>query len=331
MPAVRLSIVVPVYCGGATVPELVSELGGHLGKQYDLEIVLVDDGSPDDSAQVIKELARRTPWVKAICLSRNFSEHNAVMAGLNEATGDVIVTMDDDLQNPPSEVVKLVSEIGNGCDVVYSRYERKQHSWFRNLGSRVNDRVATVMLKKPPKLYLCSFRAMSRFVVDQVIQFDGPFPYIDGLILRTTRKIKVVTVEHVAREVGRSGYTLRKLISLWVNMFTSFSILPLRFASFLGLVVAALGAIAAGLFIFERLRNPELQVGWASLVVSVLLLGGVQLFSLGMLGEYLGRMFLKLGGEPQFIVRERVLPHTLVAANGMAMAIEKAAGEQTRL
>ncbi|HVZ32916.1 MAG TPA: glycosyltransferase family 2 protein, partial [Polyangiaceae bacterium] len=302
----RLSIVVPVYRGGATVPELVEQLGSYLSSKYELEIVLVDDGSPDDSAEVCKRLARQTPWVHAVCLARNFSEHNAVLAGLNHATGDAIVTMDDDLQNPPSEVVKLLDELAQGHDVVYARYTHKRHNWFRNFGSWVNDRVATIMLKKPPRLYLCSFRALSRFVVDQVVKFDGPFPYIDGLILRTTRRIGVVTVEHHAREVGRSGYTLRKLISLWVNMFTSFSILPLRVASFLGLLVAALGAVGAVLSILERIRHPELPVGWASLVVSTLLLAGVQLFSLGMLGEYLGRMFLKIGGEPQFIVRETV-------------------------
>lgn len=311
----RLSIVVPVYCGGATVPELVTCLGAELRGRYDLEIVLVDDGSPDDSAEVCRGLAAQFDWVKVLCLSRNFSEHNAVMAGLNHATGDVVVIMDDDLQNPPSEVTRLIEALNEGNDVVYARYERKRHNWFRNLGSKLNDRVANVMLKKPRDLYLCSFKAMSRFVVDEIIKFDGPFPYIDGLILRVTRKIGVVTVQHESRQVGRSGYTLRKLIALWVNMFTSFSILPLRVASLLGLVVAATGVLLALAFVIERARNPALQVGWASLVVSVLVLAGVQLFVLGMLGEYLGRMFLKIGGEPQFIVREALnLDHATESA-----------------
>jgi undecaprenyl-phosphate 4-deoxy-4-formamido-L-arabinose transferase len=212
--------------------------------------------------------------------------------------------MDDDLQNPPSEVRRLVAEIEAGYDVVYSRYERKQHHWFRNFGSKLNDRVANVMLNKPKNLYLSSFKAVSRFVVDELVKFDGPFPYIDGLILRTTRNIKVVTVEHQARAVGTSGYTLTKLVKLWVNMFTSFSILPLRVATALGLAVAGLGVVLSMVFAIERLRHPELPLGWASLVISVLLLAGVQLFALGMLGEYLGRLFLKVGGEPQFVVRE---------------------------
>jgi glycosyltransferase involved in cell wall biosynthesis len=301
---IRVSIVVPVYNGSATVTELVERLGEELRPTYDLEIVLVDDGSPDNSAEVLRGLAARFDWVRPVFLSRNFSEHNAVMAGLNFASGDYVVIMDDDLQNPPSEVIKLVSKLQEGYEVVYSRYDEKKHNVFRNFGSWLNDRVATVMLDKPSDLYLCSFKAISRFVVDEVKKFDGPFPYIDGLVLRVTRNIAVVTVAHHERAVGQSNYTFLKLLRLWVNMFTSFSILPLRLASLLGLVIAGLGLVAAGLFAIERLRNPSIPMGWASMVVSVMVLSGAQLFTLGMLGEYLGRMFLKVGGEPQFIVRE---------------------------
>jgi polyisoprenyl-phosphate glycosyltransferase len=301
----KLSVVVPVYRGAETVTELVERLGEELLTSYDFEIVLVEDCSPDNSGEVMKGLAARHPWVRCLHLSRNFGEHNAVLAGLNYARGDFVVIMDDDLQNPPSEVRRLVAELEAGFDVVYSRYERKQHHWFRNLGSWLNDRVANVMLGKPRKLYLSSFKALSRFVVDEITKFDGPFPYIDGLILRTTRNIKAVTVEHHERAVGTSGYTLTKLIRLWVNMFTSFSILPLRISSLFGLVVAGSGGILAVAFGIERLRNPALPLGWASIMVSVQLLAGVQLFALGMLGEYLGRMFLKVGGEPQFVVRTR--------------------------
>jgi polyisoprenyl-phosphate glycosyltransferase len=300
----KVSIVVPVYCGAATVPELVARLGEELRSQYDLEVVLVDDGSPDNSAEVLRQLSRQHLWVRSVFLSRNFSEHNAVMAGLTFATGDCVVIMDDDLQNPPSEVTKLIEKLETGFDVVYSRYEEKRHSAFRNFGSWLNDRVANVMLNKPKGLYLSSFKALSRFVVDELTTFDGPFPYIDGLILRTTRNIGTVTVEHHKRAMGRSSYTMGKLIRLWVNMFTSFSILPLRMASLLGLLVAGMGVLAALAFALERVRNPNLPIGWASLAVTVLVLSGVQLFTLGMLGEYLGRMFLKVGGEPQFVVRD---------------------------
>ncbi|HEX2679136.1 MAG TPA: glycosyltransferase family 2 protein, partial [Polyangiales bacterium] len=191
-----ISIVVPVYCGAASVPELVEKLSETLRARYELEIVLVDDGSPDNSAEVCRSLAAKYPWVRVVLLAKNFSEHNAVMAGLRFATGSCVVIMDDDLQNPPGEVTKLVDELEKGHDVVYARYDEKKHSTFRNLGSAFNDRVANVMLNKPPELYLCSFKVLSRFVVNELIKFDGPFPYIDGLILRTTRHIGVVTVVH---------------------------------------------------------------------------------------------------------------------------------------
>lgn len=305
-----LSVVVPVYCGRATVPDLVKQLGDYLSQRYSFEIVLVDDGSPDDSGVVCKQLAAQHSFVKAVCLARNFGEHNAVMAGLNHASGDAVVIMDDDLQNPPSEVTKLLDELAQGFDVVYSAYERKKHNWFRNFGSWLNDRVAIVMLKKPRDLYLCSFKAMNRFLVNEVIRFDGPFPYIDGIVLRTTRRIGVVTVQHESRAVGESGYTLKKLISLWVRMFTGFSILPLRVASVVGLGVALLGLVGAVIFTFERMRDPSLPAGWASLALLIIVLSGLQLFALGMLGEYLGRAFLKLGGTPQFVVREVVSTNT---------------------
>lgn len=300
----NLSIVVPVYRGGETVPHLVAQLGEYLSTRYSFEIVLVDDGSPDNSAEVCKQLATEHPFVTAVCLARNFGEHNAVMAGLNHARGEAVVIMDDDLQNPPSEVTKLVDGLAKGNDVVYARYDEKRHSWFRNWGSMVNDRVATVMLGKPKDLYLCSFKAMNRFLVNEIIRFDGPFPYIDGIVLRTTRRIGVTTVEHHERTTGQSGYTLRKLISLWFRMFTGFSILPLRIASILGLTMSGLGVLGALYFAVERISNPTLPVGWATLAVLVTLLSGVQLFSLGLLGEYLGRVFLRLGGAPQFIVRD---------------------------
>lgn len=301
---VRLSVVIPVFRGERTIGPLVHALVDHLAGSHELEIVLVNDGSPDNSAAVCRTLAQRFEFVKFLNLSRNFSEHNAVMAGLNHTTGDYVVIMDDDFQNPPSEVHKLVDEIVKGYDVVYSCYAKKQHHWLRNLGSRINDRVAVQLLDKPRDLYLSSFKILSRFVVNELIKYDGPYPYIDGLVLRFTRHYSQVLVDHDPRREGRSGYTLRKLVSLYLNMFTNFSILPLRFASCAGLASAAIGLVLACYFAVDKILHPELPAGWASMIVSLFIMAGIQLFSLGMIGEYLGRLFLKDNGRPQYVIRE---------------------------
>src|SRR5262245_28026117 len=302
----RITIVIPVYRGARTIGPLVDRLEAEVGRGRDLELVLVNDGSPDDSAAVCRALAASRPNVRFVNLSRNFGEHNAVMAGLNHASGAVAVIMDDDAQNPPEEVLRLVAAVEGGVDVAWSCYEQKQHSWLRNLGSHLNDRAATWLLRKPKDLYLSSFKAMNRFVIDEVVKYRGPYPYLDGLILRITTNYAAVPCAHLPREEGRSGYTLRKLVSLWLNMFTNFSIMPLRVTSLCGVVIALIGVVLAVAFLVERLCNPELQRGWASLIVTLLVVSGIQLVALGMIGEYLGRMFLMSSGRPQFIVRERV-------------------------
>jgi polyisoprenyl-phosphate glycosyltransferase len=303
---VKLSIVIPVYRGEKTIAPLVHSLMECLGGWYQLEIILINDGSPDHSAEVCRKLAAEFSFVKFLNLSRNFSEHNAVMAGLNEARGDYVVIMDDDFQNPPSEVAKLVGEIRKGYDVVFSHYGVKHHHPLRNLASQINDWFAVVLLDKPRDLYLSSFKILSRFVVEELIKYDGPYPYVDGLVLRITRNYSRVMVAHDPRREGRSGYTVRKLVSLYLNMFTNFSILPLRLASAAGLVSSLAGLVLAGYFVVERLYDPTVPVGWASMIVSLFLIGGIQLFALGMIGEYLGRLFLKQNGRPQFVVRERI-------------------------
>src|SRR5687767_4758790 len=223
----RVSIVIPVYRGGESIAHLVPALRESLSAYYELEIILVNDGSPDHSAAVCRGLAADFEEVKFVNLSRNFGEHNAVMAGLRYVTGECAVIMDDDCQNPPEEVTKLVEELCRGYDVVFACYEKKHHSWLRNLGSRFNNEVATILLHKPRDLYLSSFKAISRFAIDEVVRYSGPYPYLDGLLLRFTSNYSRVTVRHVSRAGGSSGYTMRKLISLWLNMFTNFSVLPL--------------------------------------------------------------------------------------------------------
>jgi undecaprenyl-phosphate 4-deoxy-4-formamido-L-arabinose transferase len=298
------SIVIPVYNGAKTIGRLVERLSEVL-PEGGFQIVLVNDGSQDDSHEVCRELSAKDPFITYVNLARNFGEHNAVMAGLQFVEGDYTVIMDDDFQNPPEEVLKLVDEARLGqFDVVYTYYSKKKHSLFRNLGSRFNDWVANFMLDKPKDLYLSSFKCLSRFAVKEILKYNGPYPYIDGLVLRSTSNIGKVEVSHARREEGRSGYTLRKLVRLWLNMFVNFSVMPLRASSVLGLVFSTLGLIFSVAVIVEKLLHPEIPIGWPSLIVVVMMFSGVQLLMLGLIGEYLGRLFLSMNATPQFAVRE---------------------------
>ena len=303
-PSIGLSIVVPVYRGESTVGRLVEALAA-LRPAGGLEIVLVNDGSPDNSATVCRDLVGRADVpIVYIEHARNYGEHNAVMTGLRHAAGRYVITMDDDLQNPPEEVLRLYDHARfGGWDVVYTRYAVKRHAGWRNLGSRFANRVADLLLDKPRGLYLSSFRCMSAFVVHAVAGYRGPYPYIDGLIMQVTQRIDSIEVRHLPRLAGRSNYTLRRLVRLWLNLATSFSLVPLRLAVLAGAGMAVLGAVGACATILEALTARHMPSGWASTMTVILLLAGVQSMILGILGEYVGRTFLSANGKPQGVVR----------------------------
>ncbi|TAJ85429.1 glycosyltransferase family 2 protein [Reyranella sp.] len=301
-----LSVVVPVYNGAATIGDLVRALRA-LEIEGGLEIVLVVDGSPDNSLDVCKMLAVAPGApVTVLSLSRNFGEHNAVMAGLSRARGDYVITMDDDLQNPPEEVRRLFEHARDGkYDAVYTYYEKKEHAAWRNIGSRFTNWCADRLIDKPPGLYLSSFRCISGFVRERITAtYEGPYPYIDGLVFQVTQNVGRMQVSHLPRAEGHSNYTLRRLVRLWLAMFLNFSVMPLRLATLLGLGVGGLGTLAAAFTIIEAIISDKAPQGWASLMVAVLVLTGVQLVVLGMIGEYLGRMFLAVNRKPQYLVRE---------------------------
>ena len=302
--AVGLSIVVPVYRGANSVGRLVAALS-ELHPAGGIEVVLVNDGSPDNSGDVCRDLVQSAS-IPLIYIehSRNYGEHNAVMTGLRHARGDYVITMDDDLQNPPEEVVKLYDHARlGGWDVVYTRYAEKKHAGWRNIGSRFANKVADWLLDKPKGLYLSSFRCMSSLVVRSVTEYRGPYPYVDGLIMQVTQRIDSIEVLHLPRAEGRSNYNLRRLVRLWLNLATSFSLAPLRVATCAGAGMAALGALGAVGVIAEALISRGTPSGWASTMTVLLLVGGVQSMILGVLGEYVGRTFLSANGKPQGTVR----------------------------
>jgi undecaprenyl-phosphate 4-deoxy-4-formamido-L-arabinose transferase len=304
MSDIGLSIVIPVYRGAATIGRLVEALSA-LKPEGGLEIVLVNDGSPDNSGEVCRELvARATVPITYIEHARNFGEHNAVMTGLRHARGRYVITMDDDLQNPPEEVVRLYDHArSGGWDVVYTRYAVKEHAGWRNLGSRFANWVADQLLDKPKGLYLSSFRCMSAFAVSQVTRYSGPYPYVDGLLMQVTQRLDSIEVKHLKRVEGRSNYTLKRLVLLWLNLATSFSVLPLRLAMAAGALMGLFGFLGA-LYVIGVGLTGQTPSGWASLMTVMLLIAGVQFTILGVLGEYVGRAFLSANGKPQGVVRE---------------------------
>jgi glycosyltransferase involved in cell wall biosynthesis len=298
-----LSLVIPCYNSAAVIGKLVSELE-RLRIEGNHEIILVNDGSQDDTAEVCRELIRDAAVpVTFVDLARNFGEHNAVMAGLRVARGDYIITMDDDGQNPPAEMVRLYHFAReSGKDVVYTRYAEKQHARWRNLGSRFANRLADLLLDKPKGLYLSTFRCIRSFVADEICRYEGPYPYVDGLILQVTQSLGVMQVAHVERQIGRSGYTLRRLVNLWLNLFLNFSVVPLRVSALLGLVASAAGFVATLVVVAEALFS-DTPRGWGSLMSVLLLFCGVQLLTVGLVGEYVGRMYLTANRRPQSVVR----------------------------
>ncbi len=301
----ELSLVIPVYNGSRTIGPLVEQTAKIFGSTS-FEIVLVNDGSADDSETVCAQLAEKFPQtVTFVHLSRNFGEHSAVLAGFTQARGRYVAVLDDDGQNPPEEVIRMLDELKRkNYDVVYGHYIEKKHSWFRNLGSRFNDRIATLMLHKPKDLYLSSFKVMNRFLVNEIIKYRGPYPYTDGLIYRVTRNIGQIPVEHRVSQSGPSRYTLRRLVRLWLNMFLNFSIQPLRISVYVGLFASCLSIVALVAILIDKLWiTKNVTLGIPTVLGSIVFFAGIQLMILGLVGEYLGRLYLDHTGTPQYVVR----------------------------
>lgn len=305
----EISVVIPVYGSATILPSLVQKLEEALSAaagENGFEAVLVHDHGPDDSWQVLKTLAADRPWLKGINLRRNAGQHNAVMAGFAHASGRYVITMDDDLQHDPNDIPRIVEALKAGADLVYVHFEARQHALWKRLGSAFNDWVASRLLNKPVGLYLSPFRGIRSEVCQTSLEYRGPFVYVDGLLLQSTSNISSITARHHLRQDGKSGYSLRKSVALWLQMATSFSIVPLRFVSLAGIAASAGAFLFASIVVARKLMNPDLAVGWSSLIVAIMFMGGLQLLALGAIGEYTGRILLNVNNRPQYVIGERL-------------------------
>ena len=272
--------------------------------RFDYELILVNDGSPDGLTGTILELCKQFPKIVFVNLSRNFGQHSALMAGFSRVRGDIVVCLDDDGQTPANECFKLVDKVLEGYDIVFAEYPRRQQNWFRNLGSGFNALCNQYFFNQPKSLHANSYYACLRFVVDAALLYPNPFPYVTGLLFQSVKTYAKVPVRHRARFEGESGYTLKTLIRLWLNGVTSFSIKPLRFANYLGWLTALFGFLFAVVIIVRKLLNPEMQTGWASTMALMLFLGGITIALIGIVGEYIGRIYLSINRQPQYVVRD---------------------------
>lgn len=304
----KVSFVIPCYRSEKSLEHVVTEIRETMKKlqEYCYEIILVNDCSPDGTLAVIRRLCETGTDVKGISFAKNFGQHSALMAGLRQADGEYVVCLDDDGQTPADEVDKLLAKLEEGFDAVYAKYEHKQHSAFRNLGSKVNELMTRVMLGKPKELYVSSYFAVRRFVVEDMIRYENSYPYVIGLVLRTTKNITNVVVAHREREEGNSGYTLKKLLGLWFNGFTAFSVKPLRIATTIGVASACVGFLYGIYTIVKRFLNPAVPMGFSALMAALVFFGGMIMIMLGLIGEYVGRIYISMNNSPQYVIRERM-------------------------
>lgn len=301
----KLSIVIPVYNSEGTIAKVVNNLIRIL-EGYKYEIVLVNDGSKDRSEKICKDLTKKFKFIKFINLSKNFGQHSAIMAGLRFSSGDYIISMDDDCQTPPKAIILLINKLKQGYDVVYVKYYNKKYSIFRKIGSRINDLMMNMLLNKPKGISTSSNFILKRYIAEEILNYIGPYPYISGLIFRVTDNIANIELEHAKREKGKSNYNLFKLFKLWINGFTNFSVKPLRASFLIGCLLSAISFILVIVFIIRKFTDPNIFLGWTSILVAILFFSGIQLITMGLLGEYIGRIFLSQNKLPQYVIKEKL-------------------------
>jgi undecaprenyl-phosphate 4-deoxy-4-formamido-L-arabinose transferase len=304
----KLSFVIPCYCSEKSVGGVIDEIITTVTNdgRYDYEIICINDFSKDNTLSVLKTLAQENKKIKVLSFSRNFGQHSALMAGFNHVSGDIVVCLDDDGQNPPSEMFKLIDKLEEGYDLVSAKYKEKKRSLFRRFGTKVSFWMSSTFVGKPKDIDLNSYYVFQSYILRELVKYKNAYPFVHGLILRITRNMANVEIEHKSREFGASGYSFRKLLSLWVNGFTAFSEKPLRVASIFG-VLCALGGFGFGIYtIINKIINPSIPLGYSSIMTAVMILSGAIMLFLGLLGEYIGRIYISINNAPQFVVKEAI-------------------------
>ncbi len=302
-----ISFVIPCYRSALTIRGVVEEiLALHQSHQDDdYEIILVNDASPDNVWDEIVKLSQEYPCVKGFELAKNSGQHSALLAGYKQSKGDIVVSLDDDGQIAVEDTYIIVDRLEEGFDVVYGSYKVKKHSAFRNLGSALAGWMGVHLLGVPKNFGGSSFYAARRFIVDEMCRYTNAYVYLPGLVFRSTQNVDSVFVNHRAREIGKSNYTFIKLFSIWINGATTFSVKPLRISTFLGILSAFLGLVFTVILVIRKLLHPEMVAGWASLMCVTMIMSGLILLLIGVVGEYVGRIYMSENHAPQYVIRRK--------------------------
>jgi polyisoprenyl-phosphate glycosyltransferase len=303
--SVRYSIVIPVYNSQQILPDLVGQLDQHLS-ELNLEVIFVNDGSPDNSWNVLQQLVSHRKDMIAVDLMRNYGQHSAMFCGMQMATGDFVITMDDDLQNPPAEVLRLIEKIQEGHDVVFGRFRQKQHGIVRYFGSRVVGWLNRQLFRKPADLVLTNFRIIRREVIDAICQTRTAFPYIPGMLLLTAKTFANVDVEHRPREIGASNYGISAIAALIWRILFNYSALPLRWACIGGIGVSVISFLLGAFYLLKALIGGTTSPGFPTLICMLAFCNGVTLLVLALLSEYVVRLVNEVSGIPAFRIRSSI-------------------------
>jgi len=304
-----VSLVIACYRSEHTIRTVVDEIAATFEKSetYDYELILVNDCSPDGVWNVLRDAADTNERVTAVNLAKNMGRIPALMAGFRLSRGDIVVVLDDDGQCPMDRVFDLLGPVTGETDydVAVADYPVKKQGFFKGIGSRVNERMTRIILEKPKDVRFNNFLAMRRYVVDEVMRYENPYPYLTGLLLRTTRRIVNIPMEERDRLYGGTTYTFKKLVALWMNGFTAFSVKPLRIATVFGFFTAIVGFLWGLVIVIRKIANPaEIMAGYSSLMAVILVVGGVLMLMLGLVGEYIGRIYISINRSPQYVVRD---------------------------